>query len=189
MRERALPAPPSCSAYIPLSSLYAQARGGKEEGKEERERERRREGQERLAESWKEKREGKCEWSARHNRRNVSRSLVFLPRCLPLTSTNTNFVGSPCPPPPPPLLFPGPPRAQPPLLGVHFNAIYHCRIFPRRFGERQRRSGELRGRGRDNSMDFSSLSKEGGRKGGERKGERKERKGKGGRTTASISRA
>lgn len=39
-----------------------------------------------------EKREGKCESSARHNRRNVSRSLAFLPRCLPLTSTNTNFV-------------------------------------------------------------------------------------------------
>jgi len=55
----------------PLSSLYAQV-----------DRRRRKRGEERLSGSCEEKREGKCESSARHNRRNISRSLVFLPRLL-----------------------------------------------------------------------------------------------------------
>jgi len=54
----------------PLSSLYAQV--------DRRERS----GEGKLLGSREEKREGKCESSARHNRRNVSRSLAFLPRLL-----------------------------------------------------------------------------------------------------------
>lgn len=95
---------------------------------------------EKLSRSREEKRERKCESSARHNRRNASRSLAFLPRCLPLTSTNTNFVGSLCSP------LSCAPLAAP--LAVCFNTIYHCRIFSRRsaskFDEGQRRSDVCR---------------------------------------------
>lgn len=106
---------------------------------------------EKLSGSREEKRERKCESSARHNRRNASRSPAFLPHCLPLTSTNTNFVGSLSS-----LPFYAPLAAP---LVVCFNTIYHCRIFSRRnasrFDEGQRRRGELQDRGQNSITNFS----------------------------------